>query len=970
MSEQARPKDSDSLEFWRQRLATFRINRSQLTYANQGKIIASGGFGNVRKATLCRFTQLDAGASRYNTPAVAVAVKALQAHGDIDVDRLERRFIREAYIWSQLKHDNILEFLGFHFSHSEGEVDALLVCPWFEHGQSISYIKRHSLPTVGRLRLILDAAEGLHYLHSRDPPICHGDIKGANFLINDNGRGALCDFGSAHELDEMFQDIVSKSTQRCTIRWTSPERLDVDGPPTQHSDVWSWGWLAWEIITEKVPFDLVNNVSAVIYHIMTLKLPRCDNEPTLATLPVMSRLIRSCWESEPNTRPSIFKCIVELKSILGTVPDKSASVCSPPVLKSLDHLNPLVDPGILYHRSPMAARSPQAPEPTRIRPPEIENAADQASLTLNHRKRKAIHSGDAPASDGGSIDTFTEPLGATPASAPPVELPFTEYQHVTTALPPRKRARVERSRDRPPPLDLVALQYQALSPALSSSIRRVERSTPTLRSARSVSRSAPPIDEPIGSVPRGHFPSPVIPVPPDDNALPGFSLKRFSLGSMSSGRTSRRGDSNPPSQPESFKQARSSEPSRKEVPRALGEGEGISDVTERDSGSRNQISALEDYGKSSELTRTSYDTVGYGQPMYETHGPVPPRSYSASAATTSPFGLRSRRQLLLDFSERGGTGSSHEHSRSGVLNGPLPSGPGEELPLQARPSNGRRSWHPTRPLEIDGLFFETEIQFLDHLPGQTGDTTRQGKVLRTPQQLVAIKSLPSIISEARENNMRIRHDFREWHRRMLGMQNPRIATSLGVVFLGREVPAILTPWYSSGNIADFLKSHPGVERKPLLSQLVDGLAYLHGLPTPIIHSNLKPSNILIDNAGSVKLVDVGVLNFLETSSPPDRLQGKLGNARWTAPEVLEGHARDKSSDVYSLGCVALLILNDQLPYGSESSDVSVMKAIARGGNPINESQDSALHPVWRSCWVRDTSLRPRTEDLNLSVEAW
>lgn len=66
-------------------------------------------------------------------------------------------------------------------------------------------------------------------------------------MIKNDGRGALCDFGSAHELDDMFQEIATKGTQCCTVRWASPERLDSNDPPEPSSDVWSWGWLTWEV---------------------------------------------------------------------------------------------------------------------------------------------------------------------------------------------------------------------------------------------------------------------------------------------------------------------------------------------------------------------------------------------------------------------------------------------------------------------------------------------------------------------------------------------------------------------------------------------------------------------------------------------------------------------------------------------------------------------------------------------------
>ena len=62
-----------------------------------------------------------------------------------------------------------------------------------ENGDAVSYVNKH--PDVNRRRIVRRIAEGLRLLHTYDPPIAHGDIKGANILINDKGDPLLADFG-------------------------------------------------------------------------------------------------------------------------------------------------------------------------------------------------------------------------------------------------------------------------------------------------------------------------------------------------------------------------------------------------------------------------------------------------------------------------------------------------------------------------------------------------------------------------------------------------------------------------------------------------------------------------------------------------------------------------------------------------------------------------------------------------------
>ncbi|KAE9404386.1 kinase-like protein [Gymnopus androsaceus JB14] len=93
-------------------------------------------------------------------------------------EQIRKEFCKEALIWRQLKHPNILLLLGINaelFSPS-----FCLISPWMKNKDIITYLKNN--PGHNRHSVLAEVAAGLYYLHSRDPPILHGDIRGVRPL--------------------------------------------------------------------------------------------------------------------------------------------------------------------------------------------------------------------------------------------------------------------------------------------------------------------------------------------------------------------------------------------------------------------------------------------------------------------------------------------------------------------------------------------------------------------------------------------------------------------------------------------------------------------------------------------------------------------------------------------------------------------------------------------------------------------
>ncbi len=107
------------------------------------------------------------------------------------------------------------------------------------------------------------------------------------------------------------------------------------------------------------------------------------------------------------------------------------------------------------------------------------------------------------------------------------------------------------------------------------------------------------------------------------------------------------------------------------------------------------------------------------------------------------------------------------------------------------------------------------------------------------------------------------------------------------------------------------------EVRNMMQQVAAGLRAFHR--QEMIHQDLKPENIMIDDHGTVKIIDFGstkIAGIEEITTPLER-QHLLGTRNYTAPEYLQGYAGNNISDLYSLGVIAYEMLTGKLPYGEK-----------------------------------------------------
>ncbi|KAG8793491.1 hypothetical protein FRC12_002534 [Ceratobasidium sp. 428] len=166
--------------------------------------ISSGGFGDIFRARLSDGTQ--------------VAIKTIRLRSGSQDQKILKHAAREIYAWSKCKHPNVQPLLGL--AMFRGLIG--MIARWESNGNLSHYLEQRA--DVDRCALSTQIAEGLSYLHASG--VVHGDLKGGNVLISQDGVAQLADFGNA-KLQEYSLKFTDTSTKEAlSSRWAAPELFE------------------------------------------------------------------------------------------------------------------------------------------------------------------------------------------------------------------------------------------------------------------------------------------------------------------------------------------------------------------------------------------------------------------------------------------------------------------------------------------------------------------------------------------------------------------------------------------------------------------------------------------------------------------------------------------------------------------------------------------------------------------------
>lgn len=155
------------------------------------------------------------------------------------------------------------------------------------------------------------------------------------------------------------------------------------------------------------------------------------------------------------------------------------------------------------------------------------------------------------------------------------------------------------------------------------------------------------------------------------------------------------------------------------------------------------------------------------------------------------------------------------------------------------------------------------------------------------------------------------------------------------------LPYLVMPFVSGGTVADVLRRRGGAV-SPLralewLRQTASALDAAH--EHSVVHRDVKPANLLLDEADRVLVSDFGIARALDQATGGMTATGTvLGTAGYLSPEQAEGKSASTASDIYALGVVAFELLTGKRPYQRQSS---MAEAAAHLHEPVPRATDAA-----------------------------
>ncbi|KAG8832890.1 hypothetical protein FRC18_004471 [Serendipita sp. 400] len=204
--------------------------------------------------------------------------------------------------------------------------------------------------------------------------------------------------------------------------------------------------------------------------------------------------------------------------------------------------------------------------------------------------------------------------------------------------------------------------------------------------------------------------------------------------------------------------------------------------------------------------------------------------------------------------------------------------------------------------------------------------------------------------------------------------------------------ALISPWCTNGDITKFLEEYGSEmsldQRIAMWKGVVEGVYYLHQFDPIIVHGDLKPANVLLDDNLTPRICDFGLARIIleEGNSGTTTTTIHTGTERYLAYELVVSDdiaLPTAASDVHALGCMGLDVIFLQSPYSHRRSNIRnhIFRDIGEGVPPAPcpnnlYGVEARCWNIISSCWGRDPAARPDTRallsslhiDISLSTE--
>ena len=227
-------------------------------------------------------------------------------------NRLRDDFIRECHLCSTLYHPNIIDFIGIYYPSQQSF--PVMIMELMDESLT-KYAKMHKISFKMSFSILYDVAEGLSYLHSRNPPIIHCDLSPNSILLkNVPGYVAvkIAGLGSAQVINvdqKKSQQILLKCPG--TVHFMPPESFEDEPLYDTSLDVFSYSGIMLYTINGEWPTPTVqykrNPVTRQVNALTEVQRRQEYLDKMTGEAEVLRPLVEACLDNDPVKRPSIIE---------------------------------------------------------------------------------------------------------------------------------------------------------------------------------------------------------------------------------------------------------------------------------------------------------------------------------------------------------------------------------------------------------------------------------------------------------------------------------------------------------------------------------------------------------------------------------------------------------------------------------------------------------------------------------------
>ncbi|KAI0059212.1 kinase-like protein [Artomyces pyxidatus] len=203
------------------------------------------------------------------------------------------------------------------------------------------------------------------------------------------------------------------------------------------------------------------------------------------------------------------------------------------------------------------------------------------------------------------------------------------------------------------------------------------------------------------------------------------------------------------------------------------------------------------------------------------------------------------------------------------------------------------------------------------------------------------------------------------------IHHPNILSFLGASTTD-DPPFVIWPYMPHGTVTHFLEDHRDTDLLTIAFETLRALEYLHARKPPVVHGNLRPSLILVNEARHAVLAGVGLSSMDTEFNAAHALSDNLRNLRWRAPEAMmnQQSSLTTAADVYSWALIVAALFGSKVP-----EDASKLALGTRPSRP-NLARVPALAPqgiqdaFWQllqRCWSPNPAERPSAAEAAAAI---